>query len=70
MSPEIIATVSVGVALAYLIWNGQRDILTELTAQRQEIAALHEESTALCQGVTALCERIAHLGPHEFRRSG
>ena len=47
MSPEIIAIVSVGVALAGLILTGQR-------AMRQEIAALRED-------LAALRERMAHL---------
>ena len=42
MSPEIIAIVSVGVALAGLILTGQRAIRAELATQRQEIAALRE----------------------------
>ena len=54
MSPEIIAIASVGVALAGLILNGQRAILTELAFQRQGIAALRE-------GFAALRERMAHL---------
>ncbi len=47
MSPEIIAIVSVGVALAGLILTGQR-------AMRQEIATLRED-------LAALRERMAHL---------
>ena len=54
MSPEIIAIVSVGVALAGLILTGQRAIRTEQMAQRQEIAALRED-------FAALRERMAHL---------
>jgi len=54
MSPEMIAIVSMGVALAGLILNGQRAILTELAAQRQELAALRED-------FAALRERMAYL---------
>ena len=54
MSPEIIAIVSVGVALAGLILTGQRTIRVELAAQRQEIAALRED-------FTSLREWMAHL---------
>ena len=54
MSPEIIAVVSVGVALAGLILTGQRTIRTDLAAQRQDIATLRED-------LAALRERMAHL---------
>ena len=54
MSPEFIAIVSVGVALAGLILTGQR-------AMRQEIATLREEIAALREDLAALCERMAHL---------
>ena len=54
MSPEIIAVVSVGVALAGLILTGQRTIRADLASQRQGIAALRE-------GFAALHERMAHL---------
>ena len=47
MSPEMIAILSVGVALAGLILTGQR-------AMRQEIATLRED-------LAALRERMAHL---------
>ena len=54
MSPEFIAIVSVGVALAGLILTGQR-------AMRQDFAALREDFAALRQDFAALCERLAHL---------
>ena len=54
MSPELIAIVSVGVALAGVILTGQRSIRAELAAQRQEIASLRED-------FAALRERMAHL---------
>ena len=54
MSPEIIAIVSVGVALAGLILTGQR-------AMRQDFAALCEDLAALREDFAALCERMAHL---------
>ena len=61
MSPEIIATASVGVALAGLILTGQRAIRTELAIQRRETAALREEITTLREALAALRERMAHL---------
>ena len=54
MSPEIIAIVSVGVALAGLILTGQR-------AMRQEIATLREDLAALREDFATLRERMAHL---------
>ena len=61
MSPEIIAIVSVGVALAGLILNGQRAIRAEQAAQRQEIATLREDLAAMREEIAALRERMAHL---------
>ncbi len=54
MSPELIAIVSVGVALAGIILTGQRAIRAEQAVQRQEIAALRED-------FATLRERMAHL---------
>ena len=61
MSPEFIAIVSVGMALAGLILTGQRTIRAELATQRQEIATLREDFAALREDFAALCERMAHL---------
>ena len=58
MSPELIAIVSVGVALAGIILTSQRTILTDLAAQRQEIATLRKD---ISDGIAALRERMAHL---------
>ena len=54
MSPEIIAIVTVGTALAALILTGQRTIRAELAAQRQDLAAQRQD-------LAALRERMAHL---------
>ena len=65
MSPEIIAIVAVGVALAGLILTSQRTILTDLAAQRQELATLRKDISegiaALREDFAALRERMAHL---------
>ena len=58
MSPEIIAIVSVGVALAGLVLTGQRTLRVELAAQRQEIATLRKD---IGEEIAALRERMAHL---------
>ena len=58
MSMELIAIISVGVALAGVILNGQRN-------QREEIKALREEMQAefklLREEINSLRERVAHL---------
>ena len=54
MSPEMIAIVSVGVALAGLILTGQR-------AMRQEVATLRKDLAAMREDFAPLRERMAHL---------
>ena len=54
MSPEIIAVVFVGVALAGIILTGQRAIYADLIARRQGLTSLRED-------FTTLRERMAHL---------
>ena len=51
---ELIAIISVGVALAGLILNGQRSLREEILNLREEIISLREE-------VISLRERMAHL---------
>ncbi len=54
MSPEFLAIVTVGTALAALILTGQRTIRADLAAQRQDLAAQRQD-------LAALRERMAHL---------
>ena len=54
MSMELIAIISVGVALAGLILNGQHDLRKEINGLRKEINSLREE-------MNNLRERMAHL---------
>ena len=69
MSPEMYTIVTVGVALAALILNGQRGIW-EL---RKEIIVLRKEIAAVSEKLAVLTERVARLegvilGPRDFAR--
>ena len=75
MSPEMYAIISVALALAALILNGQRglwavrkelnDLRTEMhcefAAVREEFAVVRSEIAALSDQLAALTERIAHI---------
>ena len=54
MSPELIAIIAVGVAIAGLVLAGQRSL-------RQDIEGLREDIAGLRQDVVQLRERMAHL---------
>ena len=58
MSGEIIAVITVGVALGALNLTSFRALRSEL---RSEIASLREEVAAIRAEITALRERMAHL---------
>lgn len=58
MSPELIAILAVGVALAGLIHTGQRTMRAEL---RAEIAELRKELAELRKEVAELRERMSRL---------
>lgn len=55
MTPEFIAIISVGVALAGLLVASQRWLRSEIGQLRDEISDLHNQSASLR-------ERMAHLG--------
>ena len=76
MSMELIAIISVGVALAGLILNGQRSLREEIKSLRAEMHAelkvlreemhaglkvLREDLNSLREEVISLRERMAHL---------
>ena len=80
MSAEMYTIISVGIALAALILNGQRAVwalrkeLNDLRAEmHREFAAVREEIAAVRQELAALAERVARLegvilGPRDFAR--
>lgn len=57
MSPELIGIITVGVALAGLILNGQR----EVSKLRDDVASLRERMARLEGDIANLRERMAHL---------
>ena len=61
MSGEIIAIVTVGVAIAGLILNGQRGLRAEIAGLRGEIVGLRGEITEIRSELARLRERMAHL---------
>ena len=65
MSMELIAIISVGLALAGIILNGQRNQRAEFKDIRLEIKTLREETQleikALREEMNGLRERRAHL---------
>ena len=59
MSMELIAIISVGVALAGLILNGQRSLRAEMQSQREAIISLLERMAHLEGLLEGLREAIA-----------
>ena len=68
MTPEMIAILGVGIALAGIILHAKRDTNRALADIREEVADLRKEMvdlrmemTDLRKEMTELCERIARL---------
>ena len=69
MSTELIAIISIGIALAGLMLNGQHNLQKEMHAQRAETQAefqtvreeMHAEFQAQREAIIGLLERVARL---------
>lgn len=69
MSTELIAIISIGIALAGLMLNGQHNLQKEMQAQRAETRAefqvvreeMHAEFQAQREAIIGLLERVARL---------